>query len=393
MAFAPADLRPTVILISIDGWRWDYQKRVPAPNLRRLSVRGLRAAGLIPSFPTKTFPNHYTLVTGLYPGHHGIVGNTLLDPTTGRAFAMWKREEVRDAMWWGGEPIWVTASRNGQIAAPMFWPGSEAPIGGDYPRYFMPYDVRMPGNDRVDQVLKWLDLPASERPTLLTLYFNEVDDAGHLNGPNSGEVREAAARVDTYLGRLVRGLESRKMLDQVNIMVVSDHGMAETSQDRVIFVDDYVELASVQIVDMNPTLMLIPKPGREDEVYRRLKSAHRHLRVYRREESPPHWHYRDHARITPIVGVADEGWVVILRSGFKEYWARNLRGIGGLHGYDPQVKSMQGLFVATGPAFPQHAEAPAFENVNVYDLLCDLLQVEPAQNDGDPAVARSLLSH
>src|SRR5262245_24277479 len=176
-----AALKPTTILISFDGWRWDYHMRVPARNIQRLIARGVRAEGLIPSFPSKTFPNHYSIVTGLYPGHHGIVANNIWDAATRRSFALDRRGEVRDAMWWGGEPIWIAAERAGQRTAPFFWPGSEAPIKDVRPSYWEPYDENTPPSMRIRWVLEKLDLPADRRPTFLTLYFEDLDDAGHAD--------------------------------------------------------------------------------------------------------------------------------------------------------------------------------------------------------------------
>ena len=388
---AAADLTSTVILISFDGWRWDYETKAPAPNLRSLMARGVRAESLIPSFPSKTYPNHYTIVTGLYPGHHGIVANNIKDPGTGRTFAMTKPEEVRDPMWWGGEPVWVAVERQGQSAAAMFWPGSEAPIGGVRPRYWTAYDGRYPPNDRVDQVLRWLDLSPAERPTFVTLYVSDTDAAGHDDGPDSQAVREAIVRVDGYLGRLLRGLERRALTDRVNIVVVSDHGMAAVSPDRVVVLDDYISLGDVEVADINPTVGLFPKAGKEEEVYRALVDAHPRLHVYRRGTTPESWHYRDHPRIPPIIGVVDEGWQVIRRSTMDAVRAGRIRPAGGLHGYDPAAMSMRGLFVAAGPAFRRGVTVPAFENVHIYNALAHILAVTPAPNDGDPAIARSLL--
>ena len=386
------DLRPTVILISFDGWRWDYDCIFPAPNVRKVIAEGVRAAGLIPSFPSKTFPNHYTLVTGLYPGHHGIVANNIQDPPTGRRFSLSNRREVQNPMWWGGEPIWVRVQNAGQVAAAMFWPGSEAPIRGQRPRYWMPYDETLPGNMRVDRVLGWLDLPRSERPTFLTLYFEDVDSAAHDFGPESREARDAVARVDGYLGRLLQGLERRGIDDAVNIVLTSDHGLSETSLSRVVVLDDYISLDDVEILDINPTLSLRPKAGREDAVYIALAKAHPRLKVYRKNETPLHWHYADHPRIPPIVGVVDEGWQVVQRATVVHRIARRLFGPDGAHGYDPQVAmSMRGLFVAAGPAFRRGALVPAFENVSVYNALTAILGIDPAPNDGDPDVVRSLL--
>jgi predicted AlkP superfamily pyrophosphatase or phosphodiesterase len=384
---AQAQPRPLLILISLDGFRWDYPEHVPVPNLRSLIVRGVRAKGLIPSFPSKTFPNHYSIVTGLYPGHHGIVANNILDPATGRRFAMNIVREVQDPLWWGGEPLWVSVQRAGLLAAAMYWPGTEAPIQGIRPRYWMPFASLLPPLERIDRVLQWVDLPEADRPSFITLYFSEVDSAGHASGPDSRQVRSAITEVDGYLGRLLRGLEQRRVLDRTNIVVISDHGMAATDRRRVIVLDDYISLDDVDIVDINPTLGLVPKAGREADVYRALSRAP-HLKVYRRAGTPEHWHYRDHARIPPIVGVADEGWQVVQRSGLRQI----LAGLtGGAHGYDPEVKSMRGIFIAAGPAFKQHATIDAFENIHIYNGLARALGVTPAPNDGDPAIARRFL--
>jgi predicted AlkP superfamily pyrophosphatase or phosphodiesterase len=394
LAFALSAAAPphsTLLLISLDGWRSDYHTKTRVPNLRGLMDRGVRAEGLIASFPTKTFPNHYTLVTGLYPGHHGVVGNAMRDPRTGRVFTMSKREEVSDPMWWGGEPIWTTVQRAGGRSAAMFWPGSEAPIDGVRPSLWMPYRHEMPNDERVDRVLSWLDLPARERPSFLTLYFSDVDGAGHSFGPNSAELVRALEVVDASLGRLLGGLERRGIADSVNIIVTADHGMAETSRQRVIFIDDFVTPADGELVDLNPTVALWPRRGREEAVYRKLVSAHPRLSVYRRSETPEHWQYRDHERIAPIVGVADEGWSVMRKASVVDAFARSIRRIGGNHGYDPHVASMQALFVAAGPAFRSGTVVPAFENVHIYELMCRVLGVPPAPNDGNRTVAARFL--
>jgi predicted AlkP superfamily pyrophosphatase or phosphodiesterase len=386
-----AGFPPTILLISVDGWRWDYDTKAPAPNLRSLMARGVRAENLIPSFPSKTFPNHYTIVTGLYPGHHGIVANAIRDPQTGRTFTRTATRELRDPMWWGGEPIWVAAERRGQPTAAMFWVGAEAPITGIRPRYWHAYDERYPPNARVDQVLRWLDLPARERPRFVTLYFSDVDTAGHDEGPESAAVRDAIRRADGYLGRLLRGLDRRGLGGAVNIIVVSDHGMAPVDAGRVVVLDDYLALDDVEIVDLNPTLGLFPPPASEEAVYRALADAHPRLSVYRREHTPERWHYRGHPRIPPIVGVADEGWQVLRRSTLAAIVARRLRGVAGQHGYDPALMSMRGIFVAAGPAFKRGVTVPAFGNVHIYNALAQILRLTPAKNDGDIAIARSLL--
>jgi predicted AlkP superfamily pyrophosphatase or phosphodiesterase len=391
-AQAPAvDFKPTVILISLDGWRWDYGQKYSAPTIARLVSRGVSAT-LIPSFPTKTFPNHYTIVTGLYPGNHGIVGNAVKDPPTGRRLTMANRKEVQDSLWWGGEPIWVTIQRAGQSAAPMFWPGSEAPILGQHARFWEPFSDEVSPNARVDRVLRWLDLPVAARPTLLTVYISDVDGAGHDHGPNSPEVADAVRRVDRYLDRLLRGLSRRKLQDLVNIVIVSDHGMSDADTSRVVVLDDYLPLDGIDIIDLNPTIGMFPPPGREEAVYQTLAKAHPRLRIFRKAESPESWHYRDHPRIPPIVGVVDEGWQVLRRSVLASQLATGKRGPIGVHGYDPAAaKSMHGIFAASGPAFKAGVTVPPFENVHIYHALAKVLGVNPAANDGDPRVAQSLL--
>jgi predicted AlkP superfamily pyrophosphatase or phosphodiesterase len=378
----------SLILISFDGWRWDYQQKGPAPNLEKLIARGVRAERLIPSFPSKTFPNHYSVVTGLYPAHHGIVANNIFDPETGLKFGLSDRKAVGDARWWGGEPIWVTVQRQGGRAATLFWPGSEAPIAGMRPRFWALYDEKMSNEARVDQVLAWLDRPPAERPSFITLYFSDTDDAGHDYGPESESVRDAVVRLDLLLGRLVDNLQVRGIADRVNIVITSDHGMAATSPDRVIVIDDYLDASTVDIVDINPTLGIVPKTVTADEVYARLEKAHPHLRVYRREQTPEHWRYRDNPRIPAIVGVADDGWVVLRQRAGQP---RPAPKSGGAHGYDPRALSMHGLFVAAGPAFRRGVTVPPFENVHIYNALAAALEVTPAKNDGDVVIANTLV--
>lgn len=384
---APA--APLTVLVSFDGWRWDYDTKAPAPALRALMARGVRAEGLIPAYPSKTVPNHYSIVTGLYPGHHGMIANVIRDPGTGLVFRRTDRAEVANAMWWGGEPIWNAAQRQGLIAATMFWPGSEAPVGGMRPRYWREFDETVPAAARVDQVLEWLDRPTAERPSLVTLYLDEVDRMGHWYGPDSTQVRDAIVRADAQLGRLVEALAARGQLDRTNLVVVSDHGMAPTTQRQTIFVDDYQSLNDIEIADINPTLGVIPKPERVEAVYQTLANAHPRLTMYRAAETPESWHLRGQARVPPITGVADEGWVVMRRADFADYWHRS--PTGGQHGYDPDVKSMRGLFVAAGPAFKAGAVVPAMENVNVYRAVALALGIEPRDTDADPAEVAALM--
>ena len=373
------ELEPTVILVSLDGFRWDYLDMYNAPTLERLASEGVQAEKLIPVFPSKTFPSHYSAVTGLYPGNHGIVSNTIYDPEMDARFSLSNRDAVADARWWGGEPIWVTAEEQGQIAATYFWPGSEAAIQGVRPTYWLEYDGDISGSDRVDQVLTWLDKPADERPTFITLYFSGVDDAGHRHGPNAPEVADAVKQVDGYLEQLVAGLESRGIFDSVNLIITSDHGMAETSPDRVVLLDQYFDPSDAHIVDYSPVLMMYPPEDRAEETYEALKSDP-HLEVYWKDDLPERFHLQ-HPRTPPLLAIAEPGWEISTR----DYYERDpSRFEGGKHGYDNRAPSMGGIFIAHGPAFKEGYEAAPFEIVHLYNMMCDILGLDPAPNDGDP---------
>ena len=383
----PIDAAPRVVLISLDGFRWDYLDRPQAAKLRVLAGRGVRAERMMPSFPSKTFPNHYTLVTGLYPENHGIAANVMLDTALGR-FRTGNDPAVRDARWFSGEPIWVTAERQGVRTATYFWPGSEAPIGGVRPQWYYAFDAATARDTRVHRVLEWLAMPDSSRPRLIAVYFSDVDTDGHNFGPDSREVNDAIARVDSAVGAIVDGIAGQGQTSQVHVIVVSDHGMAAVSADRVIALDDYVSMDSLDIGDLNPVATIIPKPGRDAYVYRALHDANPHLQVYRKGELPQRLHYNRGARVTPIVAIADDGWSI----GTRRALASMVRGqTTGAHGYDNALPSMGALFVAAGPSFRSGVTVPPFANVHVYPLLAHLLRVQPAVTDGSLDSVRMLL--
>jgi predicted AlkP superfamily pyrophosphatase or phosphodiesterase len=386
LAARAQERQPILVLVSFDGWRWDYINRATVPNLRALASRGVRSEGLIPSFPSKTFPNHYTIVTGLYPEHHGITSNNIADPDFPERFTM-TAETARDARWWGGEPLWVTAIRQGLRASSMFWPGSEAAIQGVRPSEWKRFDDNVSNADRLTQVLDWLALPPNRRPSFITLYFSEVDHAGHDFGPDSPQVLEAARHLDEALGQLVSGIQTLGLLDQVTLVVVSDHGMSQLSDRRVVFLDDYADLAKVDIVDWTPVLELVPRAGSVEDVYRTLKGRHPSLAIYKREQVPRHLHYRDNPRIPPIIGIADDGWTITSHKRLADDVAKD-RKRGGDHGYDTDLKSMHGLFVAAGPRIRHNTLVPEFQNIHLYDFLCGILGLTPAKNDGDPKITR-----
>lgn len=370
------DLRKTVILVSIDGFRPDYLGS-DTSNLNSLAERGVRAKWLIPSFPTKTFPNHYTIATGLYPSHHGIVSNNFTDES-GARFSASNREAVKESKWWGGEPIWVTAEKQGMITAVLDWPGSEAVIEGTRPTFWREFDEKLTADERVTKLLPYLDKPAAERPRFLTLYMDEVDIAGHDFGPGSPEVKEAVRKVDSAIGKLLGGLRERGILDQVNIIVVSDHGMAPTSRKRVVVLDDFIDLKTVKVADWGPPVALRAIDGNNVALLQKLQRIP-HAKGYSSSGLPARLHYADSPRIQPVMILPDEGWTVTSRDWLDKHpkWQH-----GGQHGYDNQYKSMRATFIAAGPAFASHATIAPFSNVNVYALLAYVLNLRPAETDG-----------
>lgn len=377
----------TVVLVSLDGFRWDYVDRPPAVTLRALARRGVRAEGLVPVFPSKTFTNHYTLVTGLGPGRSGILANNFRDPVLGD-FRYRDPAAVRDPRWWGGEPIWLTAELQGVRSAAMFWVGSEAPIGGRHPADWKPYQHGMPAPDRVDTVLSWLARPVGSRPRLVTLYFHHVDAAGHEFGPDAAETDSAIALVDAALARLVRGLDSLGLARETNLVIVSDHGMAATSRDRVVLLDELVYLDAVDVVDWSPVAQIWPRPGVDPDTLAARLDAHPHLRAWTRATLPARWELGQSQRTPPVLALADEGWTITTRARFEGDTSAFRRGS---HGYDESVISMRGVFVAAGPGFRSGVTAPAFRNVHVYPMLAELLGVTPAPNEGRVDSVRAML--
>ena len=369
-----------LILISMDGFRWDYTERTDTPNFDILIEKGARAQSLIPVFPTSTFPNHLSIATGLYPENHGIVSNTMYDEVFDAWYTIGEgSESVPESRWYEGEPIWVTAEKQGKVTATYFWPGSEAEINGERPTYWYVYDPSTSNETIIDQLLAWLDLPEGERPVFMTAYFNDANYWGHNLGPDGVGMESVIQGLDLDLGRLIAGLTARDLLDKVNIIVTADHGMVEIDRDRMIFLDDYIDLEDVTMAGWSPVAGIIPNEGLEDSIYNSLVNVHPQLSVYKKEETPEHLHYRNHRRITPIIGIADEGWSISTR----DYYNNQPEAYtGGTHGYDLDFLSMHGLFLAYGPAFKDGLIVPSFQNIHIYELIANVLSIAPAVTDG-----------
>lgn len=384
------DLKPTVILISLDGFRYDYSDKFQPPTLNKLAKNGVRAKWMIPSFPTKTFPNHYTVATGLYPQNHGIVENNIYDFDT--VFSLGKREEVQNSRWWLGEPIWVTAEKQGQRAAAFFFPGTEAEIAGKRPTYWKSYDGTISNDKRVDQILEWLDLPQNERPTFFTLYFSDADDAGHAFSPDSEELKNAVAKIDTDLSRLYEGLKTRKIDKKVNLIIVSDHGMATFYQKDAVILDNYFDFADAErILWTGEIVQIFPKEGKLDDIADKLKNIE-HATCWKKSEIPERLHYNQGNRIAPIICSAEESRVLTSKERFEQAKKNpNFDKPRGAHGYDNKYQSMQATFIAHGKAFKKGKVVEPFENVDVYEIMCRILGLKPAANDGNPKTAERIL--
>lgn len=366
-----------MLLVSLDGFRPDYLDLGITPNLARLAQGGVRAEWMTSSYPTLTFPNHYTIVTGLRPDRHGIIHNTIHDPALGEDFSLGNRQAVADGRWWGGEPIWVGAEKAGLPTATMFWPGSEAEIGGVRPTRWMTFDDELPIDARVDRVLGWLAEPLATRPRFATLYFEHLDKASHGTGPDSPETHASVAELDRAIGRLMAGLANR---DPVNVVVVSDHGMAPTQPGQSIALEDMVPPADAKAITYGQAVGFEPLPGRTAVAEQALLGAHDNYECWRKDAVPARWHFGSHPRVPSIVCQMHEGWDARPRDVLAR---RTSTGTRGSHGYDPALESMRALFIAQGPAFVPSQVVPPFDNVDVYPLLARLMGIEPAANDGD----------
>lgn len=385
------DLKPTVILISLDGFHPNYLEKYKPSTLNKLAKKGVRAKWMIPSFPTKTFPNHYTVATGLYPQNHGIIENNIYD--FGTTFSLHNREEVQNSRWWLGEPIWVTAEKQGQRAAAFFFPGTETEIKGVRPTFWKQYEHNLPNEQRVDTILSWLDLPLNERPTFYTLYFSDVDDAGHGFSPNSEETKAAVLKVDQNLSRLMTGLRARKIDKKANLIITSDHGMATVYQKNTVKLDEYFDFEKTErILWTGEIVQIFPKEGKESEIINALHGKISHAECWRKSEIPTRFNYRNSPRIAPIICSAEEGWILSSRERFETAQKRaDFEKPRGSHGYDNQLASMRAIFIAHGRAFKKGKVIEPFENIHIYNLMTRILRLEPAKNDGNFALAEQIL--
>lgn len=394
--------RPYLILISLDGFKAEYMDRFDLPHLRRLAQRGARAKGMVPVFPTLTFPNHYSLVTGLHPGRHGIVGNRFYDPARKDTYVYTEPRTATDGSWYGGEPIWVTAESQGMVAACYYWPGSEAEIKGVRPTTYNTYTSGVTNKARVDTVLQWLQLPAERRPHMITLYFGELDEASHAGPLESANVLKAAQSLDAAIGALVAGIDALPVRDQVYLVVTSDHGMVDTSAAQTVRLEAFLEpddLSAIEVSFGGPVTSLHLKGGadRARQIRDRINARLARGTAYLREDLPERFFYRDSARAGDVVVVMDIAWTMstprpatsapppaAAHPAKPAAPPRPVRERWGQHGWDNEFPSMRALFLVTGPGIREGILLDDVRNVDVYPLMAALLELRPASTiDGD----------
>jgi predicted AlkP superfamily pyrophosphatase or phosphodiesterase len=380
----PKPYRHYVVMVSMDAFRWDYNQIYQTPNLNKLAADGVKADRMYSSFPTVTFPNHYTIATGLYPDHHGLINNIFPAPDLGLFYRVGDRTMVENPAFYGGEPIWITAEKNGLRAASFFWVGSEAPVCGKHPSYWKKYDDKVTFEDRIDTVVKWLNYPKEKRPQLVTLYFDEPDHTSHSFGPVSSETGKIVARMDSLIGVLRNKLAQLPEAKKIDLIVLSDHGMSATSADRYINLRAVVpERMIASVSGGNPVYNINAKDGKKDSILY-LLSQSKGLKAWDKTKVPAKWHYGTNPRIPDILVVADSSWSI----GTKPDGS-SMRG--GSHGYDNSNSDMFSIFYAAGPSFKKNYRLRELNNIDIYNLVCTLLKIDPAKNDGDISHIKNIL--
>ncbi|WP_321517537.1 ectonucleotide pyrophosphatase/phosphodiesterase [uncultured Bacteroides sp.] len=362
------------IIVSLDAFRWDYPQMYSTPNLDKVACIGVKAESMQPSYPASTFPNHYTLATGLVPDHHGIVNNTFWNKKTGVLYSMGDSATRNNPAYYLGEPIWITAQKQGVKTGNVYWVGSDIAIKNTYPTYYKNYDKKpmIPFAARVDTVISWLNKKKEDRPRLIMLYFSEPDGKGHYFGPKSREVGNEVHYLDSLMGDLMHKIKELPIASKVNVIITSDHGMADISLERVVRVSDYITSRWVEKIDGSNPTSIFTRQGCQDSVLFALNNVD-HIKVYKKENIPTSLHYGTSDRIGDVVVCPDCGWQ------FSDHPSKLM----GAHGYDPACPEMQVIFYAYGPDFKKSYKSKGFVNVDIYPLLAYLLGVNPEKTDGD----------
>jgi predicted AlkP superfamily pyrophosphatase or phosphodiesterase len=376
--------KPYVVLISIDGYRHDYTDLYAPSNLSRFARQGVQADSLIPTYPADTFPSHYSIATGMYPGKHGIVANDFLDRSRNARYRLGDAESVGDGSWYRGTPLWVAAEQQGMVTASYFWVGTEAAIQGTRPSHYHRYDASVPYEDRIQAVLDWLSFPTEYRPHLITLYFSAVDSVAHRSGSLSAELEAAIEQLDSQIGALIEGIDALDI--EANVFVISDHGMIDLDADKVIYLDEIVDLEGARVIGSGAHAFLYVEDGsRRSQIYADLKGRENNYRIYRREDTPSTWHLRDE-RVGDLVVEAEAPYSIRINRTGPSVSAAS-------HGYDAaRQMEMHGIFYAQGPQLREETRIPSFENVHIYPLIMTILGLETVDDiDGSIDVLEGIL--
>lgn len=373
------DRKNVVLMVSIDGFRHDYLNKIKLPTLESLAKTGVTTEGLVPSFPTLTFPNHVTLITGRAPGRHGIVSNFFYDQNRKEHYAMNDGKAVDDGSWYRGEPIWTVLEQVGIKTATCFWVGSEAKINGIDPTYLLPYDGNLTNEGRANQVIEWLSLSDQKRPQYINLYFSDVDSKGHSYGPDSPQVETAAKEIDAAIEKVVN--EAKKLEINLQIIVVSDHGM-NTIETQRIALYDLVDLSDVITTERGATTQIYSNDVKKtDELFNQLTAKRKNFSVYKKGGLPTNWKFDDPNRTGDIVVVADFPYYIDTAKSFLPMNDDIQKQLGrSTHGWDPANKNMQGFFLAHGSLFKSGIKILEFENVHVYPMVLDLFGVKQSMS-------------
>ena len=369
--------QPYVILISFDGFRWDYCNRAITPNIDLLIKKGVKACSLQPVFPTKTFPNHYSIVTGLYPENHGIIFNEFHDPYTNTDYNIRDTVEVRNSRWYHGESIWETLKIEGIKSASYYWPGSAVNNELKRPEYLHKYVDNDPPKNKINATIEWLQLPYADRPHLFTLYFSNTDHSGHNFGPDSEENNLVISAIDSTLGFLISALDDIGMRDSVNIILVSDHGMTEVSSEKLVNIEEILAGYKCVFSNYGPFMMIEPPENEIDNVYKILKNHEKHFKVYKKRNIPDYLHFKNNPFISGLFLISDFGWSLVVNENLK--WIKP-ETFKGNHGYDNTQLDMHGIFIASGPAFKKNFSTGTLNCLDVYPLLCKIFNVTPNAN-------------
>ncbi len=374
-----------LLVLSLDGFRWDYPNMTETPNLDSIARVGVRAESVRSGFPSKTFPNHYSMATGLYPDHHGIVNNHFYDPESDMTYSMRDSASRMNPYFYGGEPIWVTAEKQNIRTASYFWVGSELPIQGIQPSIWKYYEHNFPFEQRIDSVVAWLQLPKAERPRLIMWYMHEPDAIAHKYGPESEVTLGKVRYLDSLVGVFCRKIRSLDHADRINLIFTSDHGMGTISPERVVTLSDHIPEHWVEkAVGGNPVYNIKANDGYIDSVYTKLKAVD-HIQVWKHGEVPSELNYGTNPRTLDLIVAADSSWSVNWAPTPDHY------NSGGTHGYDVRQLDMQAIFYAVGPAFRKGYVQPKFDNVDLYPLIAHIIGVEPAKVDGKLEKVKGML--